>query len=289
VKSKAELAAAAEARRDEALSTSLDTSSKGSQMLAKLGYKPGERLGAAGNPYALAEPVGLEVKDDRGGIGMDSEKKRKVREAVEQAEHQAKRAKAEEGDFRERVAKEREEKRMEGQWWGAMRVAEKLDTETAEGGSGDKIQSAITAEAPKKAPEHTSSPPREIPDEELKPQQASGLPNLLWRPIPRERAEKEHERRMRHDLEQSLSRNPAYTDPEEDEQDRQALGKEEVEVDLALDDPELEAYLAEPIAERLGKVVKYLREKFWYCFWCKSRYSDQEMDGCPGLTEEDHD
>jgi len=32
-----------------------------------------------------------------------------------------------------------------------------------------------------------------------------------------------------------------------------------------------------------------LREEFNYCFWCKCTYPGEDMEGCPGLTEEDHD
>jgi hypothetical protein len=39
----------------------------------------------------------------------------------------------------------------------------------------------------------------------------------------------------------------------------------------------------------LEKLVVYLRETYHYCFWCKYRYTDESMEGCPGLTEEEHD
>jgi len=34
--------------------------------------------------------------------------------------------------------------------------------------------------------------------------------------------------------------------------------------------------------ERLDRLVKYLREKWHHCFWCKLRYPDELMEGCPG-------
>ena len=51
---------------------------------------------------------------------------RKIREEFEQREEGEKRRKVEAGEFRERQQKEREEKKMEGQVWGAMKVCEKL-------------------------------------------------------------------------------------------------------------------------------------------------------------------
>ncbi|EEY18524.1 conserved hypothetical protein [Verticillium alfalfae VaMs.102] len=99
---------------------------------------------------------------------------------------------------------------------------------------------------------------------------------------------------MRHDLEQSLSRLPTYEDEDEDEDDKRALGKGkttvyEVADDLDEEDPELDEFTILEPPERLKRLVAYMRDEFNYCFWCKFRYPDETMDGCPGLTEEDHD
>ena len=217
-------------------------------MMAKLGFKPGAALGASSNPNARTEPLGILVKEDRGGVGMQNEKKRKFREEAQGVE---KKQKAEEGDYRERVGREREEKRVEGMFGGAMRVLEGL--EQPEG--GEKV------------------PVKKV--------------NVLWRGLVRERREKERERRARYDLHQSLSRSAAYEDPEEDEYDRQALGIEEEDVEE--EDEELDKFLNLKGNERLRRLVVYLREEHHYCFWCKFKYEDEKMEGCPGSEEEDHD
>jgi len=117
--------------------------------------------------------------------------------------------------------------------------------------------------------------------------------NVLWRGLVRRREEKERDRRMRYDLQQSLSRLPTYEDPDEDKDDKRALGKESIQhtlvEDLEEEDPELDEFAALEPAERLQRLVLYLREEYIYCFWCKFKYPDKEMDGCPGITEEDHD
>ncbi len=59
----------------------------------------------------------------------------------------------------------------------------------------------------------------EIPSKPLK-----SIP-VVYRGLVRARGEAERDRRMRHDLEQSLSRLPTYIDDEEDPDDKQALGK----------------------------------------------------------------
>ncbi|SRR5258708_4650451 len=45
------------------------------------------------------------------------------------------------------------------------------------------------------------------------------------------------------------------------------------------------------VKERLDKVLSYLRSKYSYCFWCGTRYDNQEdmQNSCPGETEEEHD
>jgi len=111
--------------------------------------------------------------------------------------------------------------------------------------------------------------------------------NILWRGLMKYRLEKERDRRMRYDLQQSISRLPTYEDPDEDKEYRQAMGKEEEEIEE--EDHELDEFNALKPEVRLAKTVKYLRESHYYCFWCKFQYPDSSMDGCPGITEEDHD
>jgi hypothetical protein len=282
VKSKAEKAAEEAAARDAALAKSLLSDSsgpnKGLAMMAKMGFKPGTALGA-GNMDARTEPITLSMKDDRGGIGMDTEKKRKFREAHEE---DAKRVKAEEGDYRERVRREREEGRLEALVANAMRVAERMANEKEE-------NATFTNGIADNAEEENAVTTLKISAKPLK------QINVLWRGLVRRREEKERDRRMRYDLHQSLSRLPTYEDPDEDKEDKMALGKNRIQLqhtlveDLEEEDPELDEFNALDPAVRLQKLVMYLREKYNYCFWCKFTYPDKDMEGCPGITEEDHD
>ncbi|KHN96309.1 D111/G-patch [Metarhizium album ARSEF 1941] len=280
IKSKAQLAEEAAAAREKALSTSmLETpgakKSKGLAMMAKMGFSGGAlgRKGDDGESSTRTEPIKVSVKEDRGGIGLDSEKKRKLDEAME--EHGTKAAKMDPDEYRERVRRGREDERLEKQVYAAQRVAERMDEEHDEGGSASGEESESTARP--KAP--SRRPLKSIP--------------ALYRGLVRHREQKERDRRMRYDLEQSLSRLPTYDDAEEDEDDRRALGKKAtayvVSEDLDEEDEELDSFDALEPAERLGRLVLYLRERHWYCFWCKMKYDGGEMDGCPGVTEEDHD
>ncbi|KAI6779629.1 uncharacterized protein J7T54_008247 [Emericellopsis cladophorae] len=277
IKSKAERAEEEAAAREKALSTSLledpkAKKSKGLAMMAKMGFAGGGlgRKGEDGTTIGRAEPIKVDVKEDRGGIGMDNERKRKLQEAV--AERDIKTVKMDPDEYRDRVRKEREDARLEKQLHAAQRMTELLD-------------------------EEKSAAPNDEDDTKPKVTPMSARPlksiSVLYRGLTRHRLEQERDRRMRHDLELSLSRLPTYEDEDEDEDDKKALGKKqttytEIE-DLDEEDTELEDFNSLDVGERLRQLLEYLRSQHLYCFWCKTAYPDSEMDGCPGLTEEDHD
>ena len=274
-KSKAELAAQEKELREAGLSTSLDRSNKGFQMMEKLGFKGGglgkpTQDGEGGS--GRVDPIGLEMREGRGGIGLDSEKKRKFRE---EAESDVKRVKAEEGDYRERLRREREEKKLEGQIIGAMKVAERLDDEETED--------------PEKLPagKDDQSGLSEKDGDAVHARKTLKGTNVLWRDLVRHRVEKDRDKKMRYSLHQSLSQLPNYDDPDEDKDYKTALGTDEEELDE--EDPELDEFKSSDPEVRLAKLVEHLRQAHHYCFWCKTSYPDASMEGCPGETEEDHD
>ncbi|KAA8642210.1 hypothetical protein EYZ11_007465 [Aspergillus tanneri] len=294
VPSKAERAAQESARRDVALSTStLDPSNKGFQMMAKLGFKPGQALGKEptdnqapdhdqdqGRNHdsscpSRVEPLNLVFKEGRGGIGLDSEKKRKFRE---QAEDAVKKVKQEEGDYRDRVRLDRETRHTEAQFQAAQKVAERLDTEADADTDADADSDGRTKVRP------------------------TNQINLLYRGLVRDREERERSLHERHRLQSELPssffpspRLPGYDDAALDGDDQEALGRKPLDLSSILEqevdqeDPELDEFNALEPSERLARIVRYLRETHRYCFWCKFRYGDDAMEGCPGLTEEDHD
>ncbi|KAB8216405.1 hypothetical protein BDV33DRAFT_233521 [Aspergillus novoparasiticus] len=310
VPSKAERAAQEAERRDAALATStLNPSNKGFQMMAKLGFKPGQALGKSQDEGASnqkpdsksggrAEPLDLVFKEDRGGIGLDSEKKRKFREEAEEA---VKKVKQEEGDYRDRVRIERETRRTEAQFHAAQKVAERLDAE-AEAGDGETVQTKrgkTPTEHEEEESEDTTSG-SSIPQPKVKVKPTSQI-NILYRGLVREREEKERSIQARHLLQTSLPssffpdpRLPGYDDPTLEREDKVALDSKAdistvLEQELDEEDPELDEFNALEPSERLAQIVQYLRETHHYCFWCKFRYETGEMKGCPGVTEEDHD
>ncbi|KAJ4345533.1 uncharacterized protein N0V89_011666 [Didymosphaeria variabile] len=265
-KSKAEREAEAEAVREASLATALPETNKGFKMMAKFGFKQGDTLGKAEN--ARKEPIQVNVKEDRSGIGLESEKKRKLREAWDEAARVAKRSKEEEGDYLEDRKQQQKEKKMERDLDSAQRTAERLFEKEAEEMAG---------------PSSEEKPLKDI--------------NVLWRIRARRRVEKEHDRRQRRELENSLaSRLPTLAqDQEEDTDTKIAAGRDvapfytSLENDLEDEDPELAEFEALPVAERLQKLLVFLREQYKYCLYCGYQYPDANMEGCPGITEEDHD
>lgn len=265
IKSKAELIEEEAAAREKALSTSiLDDASKnkGFAMMSKMGFTGGGlgKKDEEGKSSGRVEPINLEFKENRGGIGMDSEKKKRLREdAEERGIDVSKVAKLDPDDYRERMRKEREDAKLEKQFYAAQRMAERMDEE-------------------KGAQSLSSQPLKSI--------------SVLYRGLLKYREEQERERRMRHDLEQSLSRLPTYDDDSQDEDDKQALGKRQDYAfcdDLDEEDNELNDFNALDVTERLDQLLKYLRREHYYCFWCKMLYENENMEGCPGISEEDHD
>ncbi|KAF4123567.1 G patch [Geosmithia morbida] len=294
IKSKAEREADEAAAREKALSTSLlddprAKKSKGLAMMAKMGFSGGS-LGAQkpSVEQGRTEPIHVNIKEDRGGIGLDSERKRKMREAAEEQESSGgiKVAKIDPLEYRDRVRREREEARHEKQFYAAQRMAERLD---------DKQDSQDSEDHSDDDDDNEKKEGEEKKKEKRRPLDSRPLKSIpvIYRGLVRHRAEQERERRMRRDLEQSLSRLPTYDDDDEDNDDKRALGKDRVVYveteELEDEDEELDEFNALSFAERLGRVLDYLRSSHQYCFWCKAGYPDGEMDGCPGLTEEDHD
>lgn len=277
--------------------------------MAKLGFKPGEGLGRRAGPENAAgengkeaksgrsEPLNLVFKEDRAGIGLDSERKRKLRE---EAEEVVKKAKVEEGDYRDRVRAERETRRVEGQIYGAQKVAEKLDLE-AEGEDVEKEEKNGGVEEGEGEDENEDGRRKEPTRKKAKP---TNKINVLYRGMVREREDREKSILARHALHTSLPssffpnpRLPGFEDGSMEKEDRQALGTKRedpatlLEQELEEEDPELDEFNALEPADRLMKLVMYLRETYGYCFWCKYRYTDSEEleEACPGVTEEDHD
>ncbi|KPP79512.1 G patch domain-containing protein 11-like [Scleropages formosus] len=138
--------------RETKLQSSISNENKGFALLAKMGYKAGQGLGKDG--AGRVEPIPLNIKSDRGGIGMEEVKKRKAEEKLEcyrqkvRVQQQAEKQSLE--DYRQvkqtvdrsfepdqtpsrschrvRMRTEREERQTEGDLRRSQRVCEQLDS-----------------------------------------------------------------------------------------------------------------------------------------------------------------
>ncbi|XP_026133587.1 G patch domain-containing protein 11 [Carassius auratus] len=117
--------------RESALQSSISSQNKGFALLQKMGYKAGQGLGKQG--AGRVEPVPLNIKTDRGGIGMEELKKRKADEELQnyrrkvQMKQQGEKKSIE--DFRVRKRTEREERQTQGDLWKSQKACEQLDSQ----------------------------------------------------------------------------------------------------------------------------------------------------------------
>lgn len=229
---------------------------------------------------ARLEPIGVVLKEDRSGIGHVTAQRERIKTAFSDARKQEMTP----DEYRQRVAEEREEKRQESQLYAAQKVCEGFDTERDHPEEAAKGIDLVGRE-------------RMVPLRDI---------NILWRGLVKHREGREKERRMRYDLMQSLDqpRLPGYDKNHElDTEDKVALGMtlpslgratagptyvEDDGHEEQMVDEELDEFESLSFAGRLQRVVKYLRKEYHYCFWCKYKYENETMDGCPGCEEDLH-
>ncbi|GFO08050.1 G patch domain-containing protein 11-like [Plakobranchus ocellatus] len=118
-------------QREAGLKASIAPSSKGFALLQKMGYKPGMGIGKEGT--GRIEPVSIELKSGRSGLGRDTEIKRKATEMNQMRSiMMAKRRKAEERlheSFRDRIKDRFFERNVERDFRTAQRACLQLDQE----------------------------------------------------------------------------------------------------------------------------------------------------------------
>ncbi|XP_061083737.1 G patch domain-containing protein 11 [Conger conger] len=117
--------------REAVLHNSISNENRGFAMLQKMGYKAGQGLGKHG--AGRVEPIPLNIKTDRGGIGIEEVKKRKAEERLEhyrrkvQVKQHTEKQSLE--DYRARMRTEREERQAEGDLRRSQRACEQLDSQ----------------------------------------------------------------------------------------------------------------------------------------------------------------
>lgn len=119
IKPKAELEAE---QREKGLKQSVaNQDNKGMKMLMKMGFKKGSGLGKDG----ITEPIQVEMKSDRMGLGM----KRKQEQEEEEEFNKRKREQVDPDDYRVMMAQRSKENQLSRYLPAAVSVCEKLDAE----------------------------------------------------------------------------------------------------------------------------------------------------------------
>ncbi|XP_072265342.1 G patch domain-containing protein 11 [Pyxicephalus adspersus] len=116
-------------RRNTVLNEALGNENKGFALLQKMGYKTGQALGKKG--HGIIEPIPLNIKTGRSGIGHEEMKKRKAEEHFEnyrQKIHMRKQAEEQAADdFRSRLRNKKEEQKLEGDLSRSQKACLHLD------------------------------------------------------------------------------------------------------------------------------------------------------------------
>ncbi|KAM9063279.1 G patch domain-containing protein 11 isoform 3-T6 [Sarcophilus harrisii] len=118
-------------RRDNVLKSALGSENKGFALLQKMGYKSGQALGKSGS--GIVEPIPLNIKTGRSGIGHETLIKRKAEEELENYQrkiHLRKQTEEKAADqFRLRLKSKKEELKLESDLKRSQRACHQLDTQ----------------------------------------------------------------------------------------------------------------------------------------------------------------
>lgn len=261
-------------RRDEKLNESLFLResfkrSKALDIMKRMGYVEGQVLGISEtepvnnqkedpDKAIPPEPIPIQVKNsgDRSGIGHATEQKRKLAEAIKALEQEQETHIA---DFIDVKRSEKEKEHLAKNLLAAMRICEQIELD---------------------------------PDQDSSKMALKDI-NVVWRALLRDRRRLTHDHKLRSMLLGKEDRNKLMVGiipSMGNDAEKTKVIEECEEEDIDNEDKELEAFESLDIYDRLELVLDYLREKHYYCFWCGTRYQDQDdMDSsCPGPDEEQH-
>ncbi|XP_051166310.1 G patch domain-containing protein 11 [Leptopilina boulardi] len=108
-----------EEKREEGLSSAISSDNKGFEMLMKMGYNPGKGLGK--KETGISEPIGVDLKNNRHGLGKEKIKIPKKTNPIANLE------KMDADEFRKRVANKKAEQVATMDLHKSQRICEQLD------------------------------------------------------------------------------------------------------------------------------------------------------------------
>ncbi|CAG7849375.1 SubName: Full=Uncharacterized protein {ECO:0000313/EMBL:CCA78091.1} [Serendipita indica DSM 11827] len=330
-KSKKELEKEAMDKLKEGMSTSLfereklavaegGSESKAMRMMSKMGFKPGQALGrqeVAVSPSELVEgstskttsnkkavPISINLWEGRKGLGA-MKRPLSPDSVAHELERAAKAAKTREAlsqdEFRSRNRAEFEEKRDEGRLLSAQKTCAVLDEKA--GVTFNYL--VVNPRRAKLIPPNLLDALGIDPEVDIDDTYQSGSHRM--RKDNMERLEDDETRldsglarRLREDMKRDalVSRhNPGEIDEDETlsmgavtRRSKSEPEPNELQITSELVE-QTQEFLQQPAKVRLERVLGYMREKYFFCFWCGTEYKSQEdmNTSCPGETEEMHD
>ncbi|KAG0290872.1 hypothetical protein BGZ96_005676 [Linnemannia gamsii] len=304
--------------REQGLEKEIGEDNRGMAMLLKMGFKKGGTLGASkptsdsttpptptppsGSALpstvsgdnaggALRAPLAIQIKLGRGGLGMDSSRKRQAEEQLQKQEQEVHRVFDEE--FRGQKRDQFELEKRKRQLGAARAICMRLDSKSAEIRSAhdqDDIQTPRTAKDGRRSNRLwwiDDSMPDEILGTKLMGPGAEMLVDLEQDQNTRivDGRAFDHSDDEDGDLERNKAKRvrlDSLVSPEIDQADSQD------------DEPpkwgERPHFAQLEVHEKLEEVVAYLRSEHSYCFWCSAQYDGPEdiSENCPGESEDDH-
>ncbi|KAF9429281.1 G patch domain-containing protein 11 [Entomortierella beljakovae] len=284
--------------REKGLEKEIGEENKGMAMLLKMGFKMGGTLGAAKNPSesspqdnnsgagtsgntnALRVPIAVEIKQGRGGLGMDTLKRRREEEELQRHVDESKRAFDQ--DFRGQNINKFELDKRHRQLGAARAICMQLDAKSKT--RMDKGQSEETATNQDERSNEFWWIASSVPDEILGTKLMGPGAEINESEQEDEDSDRDFDRE-RYDNGQRLEKR-IRIEP--------LLGEESNEVEVQEIVPpkwgERPEFARLEVHEKLLKVVNYLRNRHHYCFWCSAQYygEDDLNQNCPGESEDDH-
>ncbi|KAL3083088.1 hypothetical protein niasHS_010890 [Heterodera schachtii] len=243
----------------EGLNNPIRAESKGFQLLAKMGYKEGMSLGrSAADEQQMdsrtKEPILIQLRMDRSGVGMDEHRKEKQRDLCEAYMERMKRQADNEEelaiDFRRRKRAAMEMKQLISEIQKLRKTCQEMDTRIG----------------------------KTIPDQ-----------FWFW-PIysnTNQLVDMEVVDKSNQSVDENKRTKREPSEGEEGQVERYTYGNGE-EAPMALNLNELDNQRLE---ESLTKINAYMRKVHFYCLYCGCAFtSSEEMDyECPGIIREDHE
>ncbi|KAI1320633.1 hypothetical protein EDD11_000156 [Mortierella claussenii] len=303
--------------REKGLEKEIGEDNKGMAMLLKMGFKKGGTLGAvkpshedqtasssaasdSQNPekhdvsdrqHALRTPLAVEIKLGRGGLGMDSERKRKAEETMRRRADDAHRV-YDQG-YRGQKRDQFEQEKRKRQLTAAQSICMRMDAERA----AKRKAEAGEAEAGETEPEDIGRSNAfwwiadSVPDELLG--------TRMMGPGAEVSSREQH----------GIVSQRAFDHSDDEDGDLESKKEKRIKLSTTLEDADVDkshqddleeleqpnwgerpAFARLELPEKLEAVVQYLRDKHSYCFWCSALYNgpDDLAENCPGETEDDH-